>query len=512
MAQPGKSAAGNALAGSAASYLAFAVETAVSLSISVLLVRTLSVEEFGAYKLAGAIILAGSYFTSCGLDATLSRFGAEFIARGQWRALARLLVAVRVVRTVALLVFCGTLLVMRDTVAELFAFPRILSDTLILVCAILVVQSSTGIWGFSYFAARGAFVEAGLLRMTVSLLKLGGFAVAFAIGAGLVGVLWALFAASAAAVVWAAVRNSRWLRHRRTAGGDGPRPADDTTGRILRFSLIGYLAINVNVFRDLSIDNFVIAHFLGAEQVALYGLAATLVTFANTLNPASLLRGVITPLLVTRYAVGQSMTEMQQAFRLLTKTVLLLHWPLLTLLIVLGAAVIRFVYTPEYAGAYAPLATLCAFGYFLGLTFPFVPLISVLEKNALLLLSGATSLYNLAMTIVLVPRFGITGAALATGSAAVLQLGLYWVAFRYLFAIRLSFPFGVLGRTLLNLTPAVVIALVVGDRIDGVGRLLGTIAAGAAVYCVMVYFNHGLDDRELQLLTRARGGTGEAVG
>jgi O-antigen/teichoic acid export membrane protein len=100
------------------------------------------------------------------------------------------------------------------------------------------------------------------------------------------------------------------------------------------------------VFRDLSVDSFVIAHFLGAEQVAMYGLASTLILFANALNPATLLRSVLTPLLTARHATGGGQPELLRAFRLLNKLVMLLHWPLVTLLLVLGVEVIRLVYIP----------------------------------------------------------------------------------------------------------------------------------------------------------------------
>ena len=74
--------------------------------------------------------------------------------------------------------------------------------------------------------------------------------------------------------------------------------------RIIRYSLVGYLAVNVNVFRDLAIDLFVIAWFLGPQDVAIYGMATTLIMFANALNPAALLRGVINPLVVAEHVTG----------------------------------------------------------------------------------------------------------------------------------------------------------------------------------------------------------------
>lgn len=495
----------NALAWSAAGYGAFLVETVVGVAVSILTVRTLSVTDYGAYKLAGSIIMIGSYVTSCGLEATLQRFGAEMVTRGRFGALRSLLLAVRVVRAIALLAFCGILLAARGPVGAFFAFPPALTDALLLVCAILVVQSANSINGYSLFSARGAYVEMSGLRAVVALLKLAGFTVAFLAGLGLVGVLGALFVAPALALAYILVRNRQWLgAHPPAAGGAAEIDADDYRGRILRYSLIGYLAINVNVFRDLSVDSFVIAHYLGPEQVALYGLASTLILFANALNPASLLRGVLTPLLTARHAAGGGQAELLRAFRFLNKAVMLLHWPLVTLLLVLGGEVIRLVYSPAYAPAFGPLAVLAGFGFCLGLTFPFVPLIAVLEKNVLLLFSGLTSVYNLLLDVLLVPRWGIAGAALATGSAAVLQLALYWFAFRRVFSVPLSFPFAMVGRTVVNLAVPVTVALLLKEHVVDVMQLLLLIAGCGLLYCVAVFFNHGLDAEELRLFDGLR--------
>jgi hypothetical protein len=87
MNQPAPAQRQKFLAWSAAGYGAFFVETVVGVAISILTVRTLSVTEFGAYKLAGSIIMVGSYLTSCGLEATLQRFRrGDGGARAPWRA------------------------------------------------------------------------------------------------------------------------------------------------------------------------------------------------------------------------------------------------------------------------------------------------------------------------------------------------------------------------------------------------------------------------------------------
>lgn len=470
--------------------------------MSVLLVRTLSVTEFGAYKLAGAIILVGSYLTSCGLDATVQRFGAEMIARRHFHALGRFLLWVRVVRILALAAFCGLILVFKAEISSFFAFPPVLTDALLLVFGILCVQSGTGIFGYALFSARQAFIDASALRIAIALLRLAGLAVVFVAGAGLVGVLWALLIAGALGLAYVAVRNQLWMRRQQGAAQPDDQSGHGYLSRIVRFSVIGWLAMNVNVFRDLSVDSFVVSHFLGAGQVAMYGLASTLFLFANAMNPATLLRSVVTPLLVRRHAETGKLDDVVRGFRLLTKAVMLLHWPLVTLLIVLGREIIEFVYSAGYAAAYEPLVMLGAFGFFLGLTYPFVPVIAVLEKNILVLLGGVIALWNLVLDIVLVPRWGILGAAVATGSAAVLQLALYWAAFRLVFALKLTFPFGMLPRMALNLAVPVALALLLRDHIGGVVELLGVLVACGLAYGAMVWFNHGLNQEEQALFGR----------
>lgn len=493
---------GGLLAWSAAGYLAFFVETVVGVAVSILVVRTLTVAEFGAYKLAGAIILVGGYLTSCGLDATVQRFGTEMIARRHFRTLARFLLYVRLARVLALLAFCGVGLVFKTEIGAFFSFPPALTDALLVVFGILWVQSATGIFGYALFSARHAFLDASALRIAVALLRLGAIGIVFAVGLGLLGVLWALLISGAIGLAYVAVRNQFWLNRQRHQGDADGQDRQGYLDRVVRFSLIGYLAMNVNVFRDLSVDSFVVSHFLGAEQVALYGLASTLFLFANAMNPATLLRSVVTPLLVRRHAESGTVDDLVKGFRLLTKAVMLMHWPLVTLLLVLGHEIIDLVYSANYAAAYAPLAMLCVFAYGLGLTYPFVPLIAVLEKNALLLFAGVVSVYNLVMDIVLVPRFGIAGAAFATGSAAVLQLALYWVAFRFVFAVRLTFPFGMLPRMALNLAVPVALALLLRDHIGSVVELLGLLVLCGLVYGALVWCNHGLDDAERALFGR----------
>ena len=484
-------------------YFAFLVETAAAFAISVLVVRGLSVEDFGAYKLAGSIILFGSYATSCGLDATLQRFGAELYATRRFAHLFKLLRYVRLVRVVALTAFCSALLLFREPLARAFNFTDSLQQVLLIVCGVLIVQSTNQMNGFTFFAVRGSPVDSSVLRSLAALLRLGGISIAVMASLGLGGILGGTLAAGLLAFGYVLFRNWQWRRaipvtdSAPLEGGGAAYRA-----RIVRYSLVGWLAVNVNVFRDLTIDLFVIAWFLGVQDVAIYGMATTLIMFANALNPAALLRGVINPLVVAGHVTGKDESYLPRTFLLLSKAVVSLYFPLVVFLIVLGDEVISVFYSAELAPAYQCLLVMCGFAFFQAMTYPFGPLIAALEKNTLLFLSSATSIFNLGMSIWLVPRIGVVGAAVATGLASVLHLALYWLVFRYGVRLRLVFPAKAVLRTAINLVPAVAIALVARPWLDNGLTLLLVALVGAGLYALAMYWNHDLSADELGMLRR----------
>jgi O-antigen/teichoic acid export membrane protein len=484
-------------------YFAFLVETVAAFAISILVVRGLSVEDFGAYKLAGSIIMLGSYATSCGLESTLQRFGSELYATKRFAYLFKLLRTVRLVRIVALTVFCSALLFFQAPIAAAFKFTDSLTQVLVIVCGVLVVQSTILMNGKAFFAVRGAPIESSVLKIMFAFLRLAIIGAAVAASLGLSGILGATLAAGVLALGYVQWRNMQWRRSipetdsAPIEGGDAPYRA-----RILRYSLVRWLAVNINVFRELSIDLFVIAWFLGAEEVAIYGMATTLIMFANALNPAALLRGLINPIVVAEHVSGSDESYLPRTHHLLTKAVITLYFPLIVFLMLLGDIVIGVFYSPELIRAYQCLLVMCMFGLFESMTYPFVPLITALEKNTLLMLSSITSIFNLGMSIVLVPRYGVIGAAVATGLAGLLQLILYWSAFRYGAQLAIRFPLRAVLRTGINLIPAVLIAVLARPWLDNAVAVLLVLLVGACSYCLALYWNHDLSADELGMLRK----------
>jgi O-antigen/teichoic acid export membrane protein len=107
------------------------------------------------------------------------------------------------------------------------------------------------------------------------------------------------------------------------------------------------------------------------------------------------------------------------------------------------------------------------------------------------------------MSIWLVPRIGVIGAAVATGLASVLHLALYWLVFRHGVRLRLAFPFKAVLRTAVNLVPAVAIALLARPWLDDGLTLMAVTLVGAALYGLAMYWNHDLSADEMAMLRKA---------
>jgi len=493
----------HAFAGSIANYCALAVEILTGFVMSVLLVKALAVEDFAGYRLMGSILLTGTLLTSCGLDSTLQRYGAEFVSRRDWRRMFLLNRWITLVRALALLAFCAPLLAFRDEIGGFFRFPGSLTELLPLVCVVLLLQSNNSLWGQTFFLVRSEFVELNACRIATALLKLAGLYVVLRWSLGLFGVVASLIVVFGLFTSYYAVQNLRWARGLRR--DSSPATADHAayTGRVKRYAFFAYLSLNVNVFRDLSIDSFVISHYLLARDVALYGLASTLILFAANLNPAAALRSIANQLFIARYIEERKDSLLIAGHTFLMKTVIVFYFPVLTLLILFGDTIIELFYTPDYVDAYTAVIYLSACYYLFGLTYPFALLISVQEKNIVMVLSGLLSLYNLAMDIVLVPLYGMAGAAIATGSAGILHLGLYWLAFRGFYKLRIRFPLAAVARCGVNLAPAIIVSWHLKLRIGNIAELAGVLTLFGLLYAAMSYTNRIFDPAELAMIRRA---------
>ena len=187
-------------------------------------------------------------------------------------------------------------------------------------------------------------------------------------------------------------------------------------------------------------DVLVVGTLLGAREAGIYSAASQLTSMIGL--GANGVFFVVLPIFAQLHARGDH-DELQ---RLVVRTVqgcIAVTVPAAILLCAAGPAVLHW-YGPSFAGAY-PVLLLLTVGQIAGLTLgglsSFLLITSGHEQAASRVAIGV-ALFNITLSLILTPLFGVIGAAVATLAAALLRVGLlYWFASRRLHvAVTPFFP------------------------------------------------------------------------
>jgi O-antigen/teichoic acid export membrane protein len=129
----------------------------------------------------------------------------------------------------------------------------------------------------------------------------------------------------------------------------------------------------------------------------------------------------------------------------------------------------------------------------------------VLEKKEIVLRASVFALYNLVMDIILIPIYGIMGAAVATGSASVFLYLYVWATFRYSLKMDIGFPFAAGTRILVNTAVMAVITALFLRYVDSAVMVIAAAVLGAVVYVISSYFNKAFSEDERRLINENLG-------
>jgi O-antigen/teichoic acid export membrane protein len=493
------------VAGGVGIYVAMVVSLLGGFFSSVLLVRYLSQEAFGVYRLFGSLVAVGSLFLSLGVDKALIRVGAELHASGNYRGYLALMRGLLAIRAATLGIVVVMVFLFRNELGPLLNLPAFAFDWLPVAGVALFVFSISSLWGQSFLATRldQAHESMGQIAMQVTLLTGLALAAGLHLGFGAVVIAW--LSAYCVALAYYTVINLRWLAALGPRRHDGAGVDGVVWKRVAAFSATSYVGLFLTSFRDLSVDNLLLSYFLDTETVAIYSLAGSLVLLVSRLNPASILRTVVTVIMVSRLTATREPDQLCGLHLSVNKLVVFVTLPLYLLLMSLGDEVIRHIFSPEYASGYQVLLILSGCFFIGGFEYTYLPLIYSLEKLRMLLVGGFLGVVNVALSMVLIPRQGMIGAALATGGISILAMAINWWYFRVKLQMPLRFPWKVLFKCAVNLAPALLVALLARQWISGPLSLAAVIVACGATYLAMSYVNKIFDQKERDMFNGAIG-------
>lgn len=390
---------------------------------SIVLVRLLGGEQFGA--LAGLINLNAMVvlFASLGLENTLLRFLPAAVGRGGTAAERRLVGQAAAIRLIVSLAAAVILYLTATPIASLILHsPQ--QAYLVRVVGLMVVGLSLQNLLSRVLVARYEQKFINLLQVALTTLYLAAASLTILAGGGVLGVLLCLVGLYGATLV---LFLNRLRGENKLAGEMSATQAPVTMRRLFQFSGLLYLYGVLHFVFEKGMDVLLLG-VLRDElvQVTWYVIGYNFAFFAVSFFSTAFSEG-FTLSMVSEVAAGGDKAKLKRVFAMFIEYMYLFIFPILIGGLLLGGDLLRLMYGETGEGAIVPMLILffgLSFSKMGGITANFLQAMN--KEKALVkarLLFGAI---NLALDLLFIPLWGATGAAIATTIAVVAGIAYEW--------------------------------------------------------------------------------------
>lgn len=400
-ATPGRQASGVGIARNSAVMMAAEVLLrAMQLPLFIWAAHLLGPGIFGEYMFGLAIMGIFAALSDWGLSVLLPRSLAVALGRKRARIAAGAL-AIKVTGTVAGLLAVALLVPFNS--GEVRAF------TALVLAGVLFRSYGEVLCGA--LRADGRFPTEAGLRISASAAQVILGATALASGAGLIGLGLAVATAGALQSLAAIAVNRRYGTLQFT--GVRFTAVGRATRRMLRASL-PFATMSILVILYFRVDTLMLQRMAGPESVGVYNSAYRL--FEGFLLVPLAVGTVLLPAF-SKLMANRDREALAALLRNVYRYMATLCFPIAVLMVGFAAPVVRLIYPAEYAAAGVVLAILSLAVIAVFFSCVGAMLINASPRPAVnAWLAGGMVVANVALNLVLIPRHGATGAAVATAA------------------------------------------------------------------------------------------------
>lgn len=382
--------------------------TALAYLSAILITRFIGPELYGIFLLASILISIGAMFSKIGLSRGLLRFVALYKGQKDDGRIKGVIVSATGISFLLSLLVGAALFISSGFIStRVFDKPqvglvvRLLAFTLPLV----VVGNGwrCGIQGFQIIKYR-VYIEK-LIQPALRLLLL---AILFLVGFRLIGVVLATILTSISGFLLSFHYLAKVFPfHKRQI------KATFENRRLIQFST-PLLFQEVLNFLILHIDTLMIAHFLLSSNVGIYGAVVRVSTLVAVVLTA--FNSIFAPMISELYGKGD-LAAIEALFKTVTKWVLSLALPVF-LILVFFAKPVMAIFGPAFSVG-APCLILLCIAQLINAGVGSVGLMLTMtgRPKVNLLNSAILCVLNIILNYVLIPKYGILGAAAATGAS-----------------------------------------------------------------------------------------------
>lgn len=468
-------------------YVGLFAELLIALVAQILAARYLSVSDFGGITTGTALLNIGSILGGLGLASGLTRYLPR-IDNEEKRSLATTAV---VVTAVVSFTFGASITYNAPTIArEVFGDTSVTSSIRIFGAAIpFAALLNVAIGGI-----RGQ--KQSLYRVYIKNLLHPVVRFAFIILAISYGFSQAGLASAYAIPYVVSAALALVLLHRSlpssTVSFDWEL-VKEVSSYSLPFTISGVAGF---VYR--SIDIFLILHFLGSFAVGIYGVAYAATSFMGMFSTAFNFLGAP---VASELEHSGNIDEVMRVFRSVTRWLVIGSVCVLVPLGIFSTDFISIIYQSKYASGGSAL-TILAVGFAVNNVLSVHgPILQALGRSKILSYNSvAAAVVNLVLNVILIPMYGIVGAAIATSLSFLLRDGLATLQVRY-FLDTTPISWEVIGPTAISIPFLGGIAVFVAPNVPGTFLwLVGVSGVLSALYCGTVLLTFGLPKTEVMIL------------
>ena len=463
------------------------VSTVSGAVLMVFLARTLEPDGYGLLYLALSVFAVVVFVSNLGIATSAARYVAEYRATdpGQIRHVVRKSVAyVLVSSTVTALV----LFLFHEHVAAILDEPGLTS--LLAVGAAFVVATSFVTYVRTLLQGLERIHRCSHVVAALAVAKLGFVVALVLLGFGALGAL----IGHVLALALAACLGGVYLYRELAAYEVADRAEDGLGGRILRYS-VPIVFTRGSDMLDKQVDTILVGFFLTPAAVGYYVVSKQVVTFVQA--PAAALGFTVSPTFGNRKAADE-LVEAARVYESTLVYVLLLYLPAAAGIAIVAEPAIEYTFGPRFLGAVPVLQILACFVVLqaaMNVTSSALDFLGRARTRAIA--RGVTAVGNVVLNVLLIPEFGVVGAAVAT----VTTYGLY--AAINLYVISTEFPLRIRYLARQTLTILVITALMtllivsLVSYVVDVVTLAGVVLAGALTWAALSYLTGFLEPDEL---------------
>jgi O-antigen/teichoic acid export membrane protein len=388
----------------------------------IILARALPTEPFGVYSLFYTSIAAIGAVLSLGLEQVLQRYSPEYLGSGNEPAAARLVRVVASARFAVNVLLLAVILLAWNYLAP-FVHVAPYRSAFVIFCALILLHFQVNVLQLA-LASHMLHRFAVAAIILISLVKLVGYSLlAWTHSAALETAILVDIVAYACAYV-----AQRIVYHKKALTQSARMPYQFTPAerkRMVRYGLLNNFNDAGGLLLYSTLDNFVIAAFLGTVSVGIYSFYSRLRGMVYTALPVSQFQNVINPLFFS-ISSANAPYNIPRYFSLLVNLNLLVQWPILAYVTAYHREIVQVVLAGKFLEYSWLLPMFIAFSVLNGVSGPIALVAQYEERAGRLLLSKLFAAYNVVAMVVLVPHFGVYGAVLASGTAQVLKEAFVW--------------------------------------------------------------------------------------